>query len=720
MDNLFTETPETKVQETIKNINKVTIQNYRNIEYKEYVLGGNDILLDGKNGIGKTNVLESIYWAISGLLFDGSAKSETQELKPYESNKDVATSVKIEFEHNAFTFERKIEQKWSKDGETYKGFDTTLIVNGAASKNQKTAIISLLTNLGINDFQNRYAQNPTLAKINLFALLYNTNSLKTMDYKEIRAIITDMVGEVDFKDIINENSTKYAKLVEPLKSHGLDLQALKSDTRSKIFDKNTGLEKQKSDIKANIKAFDEKSKVVVDKDQLANAKEEIVKIDKEIVELEKQKNSSSDELIKGIETTITEKQNKIYERKDVLRQEHQEKIDAIQKSSTSKDLESKQTSLNTLRKDRISLTENITEKNPKKAKLAYQLTLKENELTNATAKLAELKVEWTKFKHPETEDIYTCPHCNEKFDIALTEEYKLSLQPKIDDNNKSGKETTKNITGLKEGIETLGIDIEVIDASILKLQKDRNQLDKNIEALGQEIKGLETKVRTEKAELPILDLVNDLHIQSIESQIEVHLARKITVADDRATHILGINTQIGGLNEKRTPLTEIIDLEIAATRYQKDATEARTKLETVNKLLQIQEDISILIKELEKEMYEKLDAKVGKAFGDNFKFKLWKLNVSNGEYDTRLCEVYGKDLYGNFINMKTINTGIYFVRAIEFILAIKEHYKIPKSFVFLDELGSIDADNRKILKGFGQQIFATQMGTSTTVQEIKF
>jgi DNA repair exonuclease SbcCD ATPase subunit len=719
--NLFDESLETKPKETSKKINKVTIQNYRNIDYKEYVLSGGDILLEGKNGIGKTNVLEAIYWAISGLLFDGTAKSESQELKPYESAKDVVTSVKIDFENNAFSFERKIEQKWSKDGETYKGFDTKLVVNGAATKNQATAITSLLTNLGINEVQNLFKQVPALAKINLFELLYNTNALRVMDYKDTRAIITNMVGEVDFKEIINENPTKYERLVDPLKSHGLDLQALKTNTRSKIFDKNTGFNKQVSDIKANIKAFDEKSKVTVDKDELANAKVDLDKINNEITELKTKKNTSSTELAQKNSNEITKKQNEIYERKDTLRNEHQEKLNNIQKSSTNSELSEKKLSLSGLKEDRIALNEKISDKNNEKSILNSQVTTKNRELTDAKERLVELKIEWGQLRNPEnTNTIYTCPKCNEEFDIALTKEFKESLQPKIDKNNLNGKENTQIRNGLIEGIKTLGIDIDVINESILKLQTERNQLDKNIESLGKDISVLESKANTEKETLPVLDLENDIKILELQEDIKTLNSLKETIDSDRETYVGTIDTKIFELESRKPPLNEIIDLESSVRNYERDTKEARENLSKVNKLLQIQEDISTLIKELEKAMYSKLDKKVGNVFGTDFKFKLWKLNVSNGEYDTRLCEVYGKDDKGRFINMTKINTGMYFIRAIEFIGKIKEFYKIPKSFVFVDELSLLDEGNRLIMKSYGEQIFATQVGKGNTVQEIKF
>jgi hypothetical protein len=99
-------------------------------------------------------------------------------------------------------------------------------------------------------------------------------------------------------------------------------------------------------------------------------------------------------------------------------------------------------------------------------------------------------------------------------------------------------------------------------------------------------------------------------------------------------------------------------------------------------------------------------------------FKLYKLNVSNGEYDTRMCEIYVRDIKDRFVNIKTINTGMFPVRATEIISKIKEHYNIPKSFVFVDELSGLDSSHIQLLKEFGEQVLATKVGEHTTIKEI--
>jgi DNA repair exonuclease SbcCD ATPase subunit len=718
--NLFDESLQKDEVVNFRKINKVIIQNYRNIPYKEIVLNGANIMLVGNNGVGKTNIIEAIFWALSGVLFNGVALSDCQEIKPYASDKTVVTSVKLEFIHNSFAFERRLEEKWSKDGETKKGTETTLLVNGGASKDQDSAMNALLDYLGISKMQTTFSKNPVLAKTNLFDLLYNAQTLKDIDYKIIKEILKDMFGEADFKAIINDNPTKYLPLVKPLKDHGMDMQALKTDTRAKIFDKNTGYEKQASDLESNVKAFDEQGKKVVDADTLKTAKEQIELIDGDIIFYERQKQTSTADQIRQYDGDIAEKQNAIYKRQNELRTAHEEEIKRIKDTSLETELKSKVESSLSQQKSRMELNEQIGTKERTKSKTQDSVNSKNRELSALQEKLENLRTEWKKLKKPENAKSYTCPKCKSPFIITETVEYQTALKPRLEEIDKNGKETTRLITGLKEGIDTLVIDTAIIDRAILDLQTQRNQLDTNIKTLQDETKALQDKIRQQTATLPVLDLESDSSVLNIRGEIKTIQDKKQTALTDSQKHLETLNSKIAELKLKKQPYTDTLNLESTARSYQTNAELSRKKLAAVNFELQAQKDIETLLKELEKETYTKLDEKVQGVFGSNFQFKLWKLNVSDQTYDARLCEIYVKDIGDRFVNIKNINTGMFPVRAAELIGRIKAHYGIPKSFIFVDELGTLDEKHRETVKTFDEQIFATKVGESSTIKEVLF
>ncbi len=716
--NLFSQELEKPVVNTRK-IKKISINNFRNIESKEYILNGDNILLQGENGIGKTNVLEAVYWALTGYIFNGDAKADSQGLKPNGSPKDVVTSVKIDFEYQSFSFERTLKEKWSKDKTEYKGTDTTLVVNGASEKNQKTALSKLAEHLNLEKIENVFKKEPTLSKVNLYELLYNTNFLKNgMDYKEIRAIIIDMVGEVDFKDIINEKPETYSSLVEPLKEHGLDLAALKTNTKDKIFNKANGYNKRIADSEAVIKDLDEKSKQVIDKDELFKAKEEKEKITKEIESLKKQKVSSDEDLIKDYENQITQQENLKLKREQTLREEHQEKINNMKTSHNQESLVEKESSLSKLRDDRLTLSEKIQDREKSKNVYANLLSQKKNSLELSKSNLETLKEKHLRLTKPENEETYTCPHCGDTFKLSETKEYKVSVESKIADVKMQGKETNETIQGLKEGIESLEDDITIANDKILEAQEERNQLDTKIKAIEEDIQNLKTVVENEQKELPKLDLENDQTLKEIKENISgLELAKKSLNEKDE-DRIENLNNEIKELEEKLIRVNLIIGKETMIIAYAKDAEKERKNNKVLNEELMLHEQRFELIKQLEKETYERLDEKVGKTFGENVKFRLWKQNI-DGTYDTRLCDVFVKDIHDNFVNIKTINTGMYPVRAIEILGKIKEHYGINKSFVFVDELGSLDETHKKMLLSYGEQVFATQVGTTKTIEETR-
>ncbi len=718
MANLFeleaNEARENVVKDTSIKLKKVTLQNYRNVDYKEYVLDGNSVLLEGINGLGKTNCLEGIFWALSGNLFNGTAKTESQEIIPFNAEKDIETSVKLEFTNNLFVFERKVTQSWSRSKEVYKGLKTVLLVNNAVSKNQNTAITSLLNYLGLANITNGFSTIPDLAKLNLFELIYNANSLRTLDYKVIRAIITNMVGEVDFKDIINANQERYNILVEPLRSHGLDLVALKSNTRSKIFDKNNGLEVKVKSLKDTIKSYENDSNMVASKEDVANAKTEIDKLDTKINEFKTQKSVSTDRNINIINNKITRVQNSIYERENELRVDHNQATELIMKNSKNSELKEKRESLNNLRNDRIELNGKITNKENKLSRLSTQLELKQNQLDETNNAMSKLKAEYKALNNPIGKE-YSCPECGSIFDVSKTKEYQSAEKLRI---GTQGQEAKQLINGLTEGVNSLSDDVEIITDSILDLQKERTQLDKNMNLLSSELSDLEKAVST--LNLPKLDLVNDKEIIGFKNDIIALGTEKEELKTNSQQVVININNQIQELETQKEPHNDIVNAEATANSYRKNATLKRKELETLQDDLQLQTDIVILIKELEKEMYEKLDKKVSNIFGNNVKFKLYKLNVSNGEYDTRMCEIYVRDIKNRFVNIKTINTGMFPVRATEIISKVKEHYEIPKSFLFVDEMSGLDNKHLQLLKVFGEQVLATKVGEHTTIKETVF
>ena len=130
------------------------------------------------------------------------------------------------------------------------------------------------------------------------------------------------------------------------------------------------------------------------------------------------------------------------------------------------------------------------------------------------------------------------------------------------------------------------------------------------------------------------------------------------------------------------------------------------------------EDILSLVKSIEQEKYSAIEKKVAETFGKNITFELFKENI-DGTYDSRICVMLVKDIHGNFVRVENLNTGLYPIRAIEFINTVREFYNIPKSFIFVDELSALDTEHTQMLLKSGLQIIATRPSDSKVLEEIE-
>ena len=112
------------------NITKVEIKNFRNITEKTIEFGERTLIL-GKNHIGKTNIIEAIYFCLTGKLLNGG---DVSSIKPLEDTKkivDIKVYLIKKGENDEFTFERRYFEKW----QTARGSTTATLVGHAQSFN---------------------------------------------------------------------------------------------------------------------------------------------------------------------------------------------------------------------------------------------------------------------------------------------------------------------------------------------------------------------------------------------------------------------------------------------------------------------------------------------------------------------------------------------------------------------------------------------------------
>ncbi len=706
--------------EVVKNdklvLRKITLENYRNITFKEIFLDGGNVLFSGKNELGKTNILESAYYSISGKLFDGSAKTEAIGIKPVGSDNDTKTSIKLEFEKDNFTFEKVVFENWTKKTNEYKGTETAYYVNGAVVKQNTQAMTILYNYLGLDVMLNKF-NGSELQNLDLVALLYNTNYLKTVDYKLLRSLIIDVVGDVNVKDVINANPDKYGRLVEPLKTHNMELETLKTAKRTEKFgDKNKkGLNDLISVTEELKKSYELSASKEFDVEAVATAKKEIERIDGEIEELKLNLRQGNNEVVNSYDLKISNKKLEINKVEQDIRDKHQELINGSKDTKLDKEIADKKESISKLKEQRSELSEKINDINNQISTITSTISIKKRNIEQKAHEKQELATKYTNLKGATTTDSLTCPHCDKPFHLHETKEHKLTLNEKLSKIASQGKALKEEIEILNQGVQELEVDKEIKTEKLLKLQTERGKLDEKGIAIKAELDILLETLNKTSLNVPSIDF-NVEPLLTLKSELNALEQARNDVSKNFDSERFKYQSQIDKLQQERETHMATSSVEEIIKNDKKRAEEKKQELQRLYKQLNDVEEILILISNLEKDMYELLDANVKNVFGENITFQLYKQNL-DGSYDTRVCKMFVKDFNGRMVSLNTINTGTYPIRAIEFISRIKAHYGIKKSFVFIDELSSLDTQHRQALLNFGEQVLATKASETDKIVE---
>ena len=699
-------------------IKKVTLENYRNIVYKEINLDGESVIFKGENELGKTNVIESIFYGLSGKLFNGVAKNEKIGIKPVDSENDTKTSIKIEFLKENFTLEKIVYENWTKKTNEYRGTETVYYVNGAVVKTNGQAITLLMQYLGLDIIENQF-KGTELENLDIFALMYNTNYLKTIDYKLVRALIIHMVGEVKLEDVINSNPKEYGSLVTELVKYNMELQTLKTATRTELNgDKNKkGLADIIKENEAIKEDYETKANKEIDLDEIALAKVDVEKLKAQRDDLQLKKNMTSSQIDSDYDLKIIKKENEYNTEYNRLNNEHKAKIETLKDTKKEHEL-SEQTKTYNARCNEVNEFEvKISSKRNQISTLETTIRNKESLKNELLAKRERLIQEWNSAKNNVATDKLTCPLCTKEFHLHETKEHQEILNKRLGEIKTQGTSVKDDITALEEGIKELKGNLADENEKLLELTKKRNATNLVIEEISKVIANL--KEELSKPLQAINTTFNELDhesLTSIKKDIQNLKDAKLQAFNNVLEEKERYQKQIDELNVEIQQLNQVISKEEIKKNDIKRVEEKKQELIALYDKETVLRERLLLIGNLEKDIYHTLDQKVANVFGENFTFQLYKQNI-DGSYDTRMCEIFAKNRQGKMINLNTINTGTYHKRAIEFISIIKKHYNVPKSFIFVDELSSLDSKNRHELLAFGEQVLATMMSESPKIVE---
>lgn len=690
-EDIAIETP--KKNDSIK-ISKIKIENYRSIKYLVIDTQDKSVVLEGDNGVGKTSVIEAVFMLLSGRLFDGRAKLVDQAIKPIGSPNDTKTHIHIEF-NSGFTFSGTFFETYDTDGLLTKT-NSVYEVNGAIEKTVSGAYALLHNHLGIKKISDDFAiaTDPVLKNIDFIRLFYDLWYVKTLDYKYLRALVINMVGDISYEEIIN-SSPQYAPILDEFKKSNKDLEALKERLRTEKFGNKiskNGLEQVKTVLEAQIRDYEIKAETVIDNEELKIAQSNLDAINEKINELKLSLTKNTQDLTQGLSGELSkkelEREKEVSRIKDEWQRNHDKIIDENKLANTQVD---------TLRTEIIKLQayKNAVESN----RLKEQSKL---ESLSSNLQSKRIAFESTRETYQTENREVTAPISQEIFKLYEAKEF-ATRKEELENLLKALKE---DYTNLKQDIalqeQVVAKKIVVInetDSKIEILEKQHNEATKSVE-----IKGIPTLVLES-------ELLNTLDTEIKDLKTRIYNLKN----GGENTEIITINSKIKELETSKEPINEILSKKVEKDLNSKYVVEAREKLNTVVKRLNTVETLLEMIKMIERDKYVKLDTDISNKFGKNIKFKMYDYN-QDGSIDTRVCDMLVKDGNGTFVNIKNINTGNYPIAMLDFITHVKQHYNVPNSFIFIDEFGQVVGKNIDTILGFDEQIIATKPSLANKIE----
>ena len=705
-----------------KKIIEVEIKNFRNITHEVIDLkGGKSVIITGRNEMGKTNRIEAILWLLGNTLFDGTAKDSMSNLEPTDAPKGTTVSVKATFDDG-----QSIEKTYSRayvEGENGdmipKNAVVKYIVNGGKPLSTVSdGVAFIYEQLGFTELQDRFNKISVLkTNVNLAYLLLTTKGIRTFDNATMRALITDIVGDVHALDIATTDKDKYGELIPLLEKANDDINKVRDDLRFSIQDKGNGLEIQVAKAKGVIENLELDAKKEIDVNEIANAKTEIKEINGKIIALETKKETLKGGSTDKIDLEISKLEAKKSTIISTIKEQYQTDLEKSRDTDLETQVRLKEQAYQTAMNSKRMIETELSGEKLKLSSLESTLKNKKQDVEKIQERVKELGSQYSGIgKTEQTENVFvTCPHCNEVIDLQETKEHK-AIRSQHEQAQK--REITKKRDELKPQFDKLKEEIIDLD---LRIAKQRNALNKktdesttaieNENKIMQELITLKNQLATNTAKTkPVLNL-DIKEIQDINKEVERLKTQKNDVLLSMGDVIKGIDGEVADYNKRINDLEMIVDKERVRNASMKSLEPKRVEYENLNKTLTRTKELYALSKALLIETFRELEKRVELKFGKDIYFKLYEPNASDGgqTYKTSICEMYVRDSANRLVPALAngVSTSMQEVRIVEFIERLKAHYGVIDSVIMIDRLESLDDIKIEMLKKSSNQLITT-------------
>ena len=672
-------------------LKQLELTNYRNIKHQVLNFNGNSKII-GDNRIGKTNTLESIYWLFTDKLLNGS--KDIDQIKPLSDTKaKVQVTATFDVDGKTIKLGKEFQEEWVKTRGTedlvFKGHSTTYLYNGVKQGTKKQFDALFNEDFGIN--------NISYQGIDVIQLLVNPLYLGKMgdtdDWKNLRAMIIDIVGDVQDDDVFNTH-LHLSPIKEDLKvNNGRTDQVIKG-----YRDTIKTLETDLVGYDANIDLL-ERTECPSD-EMVATARKGIEDCESNIRSLEN--DAYDDKAINLIDQEINDLKSQIIEikRHDL---EHKKKskaeirMDELTKSKA--DLLDEVQDLVTLRNSKLN----------NKSSLSYEISNLDREITERQATrtnlIDELRSLDDKMANPSIET--ECPHCHRPYDDKELENQAALVLKELNERKvaliTTGKENSAILNDLIAKKDAKNKELGDFIDELSKLDDSARMLNTKLSEINNEIATLSIA-----PDEPVINPV----ITQLEEKIKQKEDEKFNLRNSLNDKELSIKSLIAGEQEKKEEFQKILDNLNYYNRVQEQIVNVRLEKDAkAKKLISLEQKVE-LVKEFVKIKLEMLDSNIKRVF-DDVSFMLIEPQI-NGGYAT-VCKPYikgTKTLWKSGSKSEQVTTGIAIAEK------IKTALNLPNFPYLFDEGGEISTTTFSTKFVTESQLICVQVKDGITIPTV--
>ncbi len=622
------------------------LTNFKGIKSFELIINGDDVLICGDNGTGKTSVVDAHTWLYTGKNSRNEAdfdiKDTTGKIPDGGINHEVEET--ISFNGKKITLRKAFYEKYTKKRgsitEEFSGHITDYFIDDVP-KREKDYLAFLDEMFSQKIFQ--------ILSSPLFFSKYLKG--KDGDWKERRKMLTDLFGDVTDAEII-DNEPKLKELPGILNGKTPD--------------------QHKEVVKAAIKKINDNIETIGPRiDEVTKGKPDVSGLNQE--QLNSQLQLAQKQLSeKQGELSRIENGEELTKKRLDLRQ-----IEADIKQFENRHQENINTEVSKKQTERSPLSTSVAELNGEIS--GYEQTKRQNnaKIQSLEAELTSLRQKWAvqnakafEWTPPAGLSIDCCPTCEQKVSSEILEQLKKVSEEKfnlekaaaLEANVTEGKQKNQDITVLKQSNQEL-------ETKITEANTKLTELDKQIAAIDSEIEQIKLK-KVDSAEYQ----QKATEKSKIESEISKLQDGSKDLVESVKAEIEKINSTIQAINVDIAKFTTIKDGDRRIEELRQQEKDLATQFEKYQKEL-------FLIETFTKLEVSSLEEKIN----SHFKLTRWKMfetQVNGGIVEC--CEA----MHNHVSSKKNLNTGMEINVGLDIINAIAEKLQVFLP-VFIDECQSV-------------------------------